>query len=250
MGIVHTLSDRAWLRGPFSRVAAGYIRLVFRTGDWRIIGEATPARFWDADKPFIGAFWHGRLLMMPCCWRQGKAIRVLISLRGEGPLIAAVISHFDLGAVYGSSTQGGTRALRALARASAEGNSVAVTPDGPLGPRMRVARGIISLARMTGLPILPVSYSARRAAVLKSWDSLLVPYPGSGGAIIWGEPVSVDPDADADALEAARIALETQMIALTNEADRLCGRNTVPPAAAVAEWAIAPDPDPEPSPPA
>ena len=246
MGIVHTLAERAWLRGPFSRLAAGYIRLVFRIGNWRIIGEAAPARFWDADQPFIVAFWHGRLLRMPCCWRHGKAIRVLISLRGEGPLIAAVISHFDLGAVYGSSTQGGASALRAMARASAEGISVAVTPDGPLGPRMRVASGIISLARVTGLPILPVSYSARRGAILKTWDSLLVPFPGSDGTIIWGEPVSVDRDADADAREEARIALETQMIALTNEADRLCGRNTVAPAAAVAESAIAPDHDPRP----
>jgi hypothetical protein len=76
----------------------------------------------------------------------------------------------------------------------------------------------------------------------------MVPYPGSDGAIVWREPVSVDSDADADALEAARISLETQMIALTSDADRLCGRTAVAPAAEVAEPADSSEHDSGPSP--
>ena len=74
--------------------AAQYIRIVYRTGRWRVVGEESPARLWDDGKPFIIAFWHGRLLMMPYAWRRGRAMNMLISQHRDGDLIAKLIREF------------------------------------------------------------------------------------------------------------------------------------------------------------
>ncbi len=212
--------------------AAQYIRIVYRSGHWRVVGGETPARHWDEGKPFIVAFWHGRLLMMPYAWRRGRAMNMLISQHRDGDLIAKTIGHFGLGTVRGSSRHGGAGALRSLVRALARNNYAGVTPDGPNGPRMRASDGIISVARLSGAPIIPVAFGASRRTILKTWDRFVVPLPFSRGVFVWGEPIRVARDADADALEAARKDVEDRLNAVTHEADRLCGRETVTPAPA------------------
>ncbi len=209
--------------------AAQYIRIVYRSGRWRVVGGETPARFWDEDKPFILAFWHGRLLMMPYTWRRGRALNMLISQHRDGDLIAKTIGHFGLGTVRGSSRHGGAGALRSLVRALARNHYGGVTPDGPNGPRMRASDGIISVARLSGAPIIPVTFGASRRTILKTWDRFVVPFPFSRGVFLWGEPIHVARDADAHAQEAARKDVEDRLNALTHEADRLCGRETVTP---------------------
>ncbi|MCH8183911.1 MAG: lysophospholipid acyltransferase family protein [Proteobacteria bacterium] len=212
--------------------AAQYIRIVYRTGRWRVVGGETPARLWDDGKPFIIAFWHGRLLMMPYAWRRGRAMNMLISQHRDGDLIAKTIGHFGLGTVRGSSRHGGAGALRSLVRGLAQNHHAGITPDGPNGPRMRASDGIISVARLSGAPIVPVTYGASRRTVLKTWDRFVVPFPFSRGVFLWGKPIHVARDADAHAQEAARKDVEDSLNALTYEADRLCGRETVTPAPA------------------
>jgi hypothetical protein len=94
---------------------------------------------------------------------------------------------------------------------------------------MRASDGVISLARLSGVPVIPATYGASRRKVLGSWDRFVVPLPFSRGVFLWGEPIQVARDADAAAQEAARQELEDRLNALTREADRLCGRETVPP---------------------
>lgn len=209
--------------------AAQYIRIVYRSGRWRVVGGETPARLWDEDKPFILAFWHGRLLMMPYTWRRGRFMNMLISQHRDGDLIAKTIGHFGLGTVRGSSRHGGAGALRSLVRALARNNYAGVTPDGPNGPRMRASDGIISLARLSGAPIIPVAFGASRRTILKTWDRFVVPFPFSRGVFLWGDPIHVARDADPHAQEAARKTVEESLNALTREADRLCGREPVTP---------------------
>ncbi len=223
MGLVRAISRHASVRRPFGHVAASYIRFVYGTGRWETLNGDTPASFWDRGKPFIGAFWHGRLLMMPCSWRPGVPIRVLISKRGDGPLIADIIRHFDLGTVRGSTTEGGATALRAMVKEIEDGAYGCITPDGPDGPRMRVSNGIISLARLTGVPILPSTFSTANRAILKGWDRLVLPRPFTKGVIIWGRPIYVPRQASKNEIRIARQTLELQLNAITDQADRLCG---------------------------
>ncbi|SLN41307.1 hypothetical protein OCH7691_01746 [Oceanibacterium hippocampi] len=213
-------------------VIAGYIWLVFRSGRWREQGGEVPRGFWDAGRPFIIAFWHGRLLMVPVFWRRGRRLRVLISQHRDGALIADSVAHFGLENIRGSSSRGATSALRAMLRTLQEGDCVGITPDGPRGPRMRASDGVVKLASRAGVPIVPAAFSARRRRLMPSWDRFVLPAPFSSGLFLWGEPIEVPARADAAALEVARADVERRLTALADEADRLCGQPPVPPATA------------------
>ncbi len=214
-------------------IGAHYIRFVHATGRWQTVRGDIPQRFWDTGQPFILSFWHGRLLMMPYCWRHGIPIHNLVSHHRDGQLIARTVLPFGFRSITGS------KALREMVKVLKAGEYVGMTPDGPRGPRMRAGDGVISVARLAGVPIVPVTYSVRRGRNLGTWDRFLVAAPFSRGVIVWGDPVEVSRDADADAAEAARQRVEAQLNAITEEADHLVGRDPVPPAPAPGEGAAA-----------
>ena len=227
MGLAKRIGKNERIRGALCWLGSLYIRLVWATGRWRVIGGHIPAAFWDQGKPFILAFWHGRLLMMPKSWRDSAQIHMLISQHRDGQLIARTVGHFGIATVEGSSTRGGAGALRAMLKALKAGEYVGITPDGPKGPRMRASDGIVAVARMSGCPVIPATYAAAGAKRLRSWDRFLIPLPFSRGVILWGEPISIGRDADE---AAARQLIEDAMNAQAAEADRLMGADPVMPA--------------------
>lgn len=215
---------------------AAYTRLVFRTGRWQVEAAPEAAPYLHDGATFIGAFWHGRLLILPCFWPVERPAQLLISRHRDGEVIARVLDRFGLATVRGSTAKGrnekgGGAALRAMVRGLKGGICVGITPDGPRGPRMRASEGIVALARLTEVPIIPLTYSAQPAITWQSWDRFLLPLPFARGRIVWGAPVHVAPDADAEALAGARRRLENALNDLTADADRALGRDPVPPAA-------------------
>ena len=218
------------VRRGFCWLASYYIRLTYHTGRWTVIGGETPKRFWDEGKPFILCFWHGRLMMLPYCWNPRKPVHMLISQHRDGQLIGRTISHFGIKTAAGSSTRGGAQALRTMVKALNQGDWVGITPDGPRGPRMRASEGIVSVARLAGVPIIPVAYGTTRGRFLSTWDRFLVAWPLGRGVIVWGKPIHVDRDAGPDAEEMARLQIEEGLNAVTAEADRLSGRLPIDPA--------------------
>jgi lysophospholipid acyltransferase (LPLAT)-like uncharacterized protein len=227
MGLAKQIGKNERIRGALCWLVSQYIRLVHLTGRWRVARGDIPAAYWDAGKPFILAFWHGRLLMMPKAWRKGAPIHMLISQHRDGQLIARTVAHFGIQTAEGSSTRGGTGALRVMLKALKAGEYVGITPDGPRGPRMRASEGIVAVARMSGCPIIPATYSARPRKLLRSWDRFLVPRPFGTGVFVWGEPIFVGKEDDP---ELSRRQVEAAMNALAAEADRLAGVETVEPA--------------------
>lgn len=211
-------------------VGANYIRLVWATGRWRAEGNAEAIRMWQAGEPFILSFWHGRLLMMPYCWDRAKIIHMLISQHRDGQIIANVVKHFGIRWMAGSSSKGGAQALRGMLKALKAGEYVGITPDGPRGPRMRASDGIVSVARLSGVPILPATFGVSAGKVLGSWDRFLVAWPFARGVIVWGEPIRVDRDADDTVQETARQKIEDELNRITREADAMTGRAAVAPA--------------------
>ncbi|MFA9461545.1 lysophospholipid acyltransferase family protein [Thiohalorhabdus methylotrophus] len=206
-----------------ARVASWVIRFLGRAVRWRTEVPVATARLLAEERPVILAFWHGRLLMIPVAYlRAGRRrVNVLISEHGDGELISRTIAHFGFGSVRGSSRRGALKAMRDLIRKVQEGADFAFTPDGPRGPAHQVQSGVIDLARRTGYPILPVTYSVRRGKVFSSWDGFLLPRPFTRGVFCWGEPHWVDAGDDS---ERARADLETAMQQLTRHADELAGR--------------------------
>lgn len=218
-------------------LAAQYIRLVWATGRWEIRNGATPERFWSRGEPFIIAFWHGRMLILPSMWPTTSKMHMLISMHRDGELIARAIGYFGHGTVRGSAAKagsakdkGGAAALRNMLKALKAHEYVGITPDGPRGPRMRATDGIVTVARVSGAPIIPCSYSARSRFVLGTWDRFVIPLPFTRGVIVWGEPITVAREADAAGVNAARLAVEAGLNAATNIADSVMGVEPVEPA--------------------
>jgi len=216
-------------------LAAQYIRLLHLTGRWRNEGVETANRLFAEGRPLILAFWHGRLLMMPYAWRHREHVHVLISEHRDGRLIAGAMARFGIPTVTGSTRRGGASAVLKLSRILRNGGVVAITPDGPRGPRMRVSIGIIHLARITGATILPMTYAASPRRRLASWDRFMLPFPFGRGLFLWGTPLSVASDSDEAALEAARRALEDELVSLTDKADAALGLSRTEPDASPAE---------------
>lgn len=211
-------------------LAALYIRLVRLTGRWRTVGADELYARIGRGEPVIGCFWHGRLLMIRYLWPRGRSAHVLISQHRDGRLISDAMHHLGIETVTGSSSRGGSGALRAMLALLKRGESVFVTPDGPRGPRMRVAPGIIRLAQMSGVPVYPGTCSVSRRRILSSWDRFMLALPFCRGVYVVGEPLTVPRDADDAALERAREELERRLNAITAEADRMVGQAPVEPA--------------------
>ena len=160
---------------------------------------------------------------------------MLISEHRDGALIANIIKHFGVGWIKGSTSKsgaqkGGAQALRTMLKALKAGEYVGITPDGPRGPRMRASEGIVMVAKMSGAAIIPVTYGIKGGKILGTWDRFLIGLPFSKGVVLYGPPIDVPRDADADALDAARQQLEASLNDRTAECDRLTGRDPVTPA--------------------
>lgn len=232
------LLRNAAVRGVLCALGAGYIRLVHATSSWRVEGGDVPRAYWDRGEPFIVAYWHGRILMMPYSWRRDKTMSLLISQHPDGQFIARLVGRFGLATIAGSTRRGGTAALRAMLRVLKAGGYVGVTPDGPRGPRMRASAGIIDVARLSGAAIVPAAYATSRRRVLSSWDRFVVALPFSRGVFVWGAPIEVPRDAGAEARERLRLTLEERLNGVTAEADRLVGQAAIEPAPMLDESSV------------
>jgi len=214
---------RPWRLRLLPLLVRGYLALIWRTSRIVAIGipEAELRRRFPS--PYIGAFWHQRMLWPAWAFR-GPDYAVLVSDHADGERIARAIGGLGTRAVRGSSLRGGIAALRAAARLLSAGVSVAVTPDGPLGPPGVAKPGVVALASLSGAPIVPMAYAARPDLVFSSWDRFRVPLPFGRAWTALGEPLVVPAGLDSVALEPYRAALEAALARLTDEVDRHAGR--------------------------
>ena len=220
----------AFTQKVISLLIIWYIHFVHWTGSWTRVNEEIPNKFHDAGKPFILALWHGRLAMMGLAWRYGVTVTVLASAHRDGRIIARVLEGFGFSVVHGSTNKGGANALRRLAVVLANGGVIGVTPDGPRGPRMRAAAGVIMLARLAQVPIIPMTFATSRRRIHTSWDRFVIPLPFARGVYLWGEPIQAPSSADKTLMEEKRLELECAITDLTAQADRLMGQESIAPA--------------------
>ncbi len=116
---------------------------------------------WQDGKKCVLAFWHGRLMMMPLMYK-GSGITVLVSQHKDGELVSRTMKRFNIDSVRGSSTRGWFGGVKGLLKDARKGRDLAITPDGPKGPRYKAQIGIINIAKSTGLPIFPIAFSASK----------------------------------------------------------------------------------------
>ena len=214
---------RRWRNTLLPVLIRSYLSLVWRTARVVSVGIPEAELRRRSPEPYIGAFWHQRMLWPAWAFR-GPNYAVLVSDHADGELMARAIAGLGTRTVFGSSLRGGIAGLRATARLLAEGVSVAVTPDGPLGPARVAKSGVVALASLAGAPIVPMAYAAKPDLVFSSWDRFCVPLPFARAWIAFGEPLVVPAGLDGAALEPHRAALEAALERLTDEVDRHAGR--------------------------
>lgn len=169
-----------------------------------------------ASPKVLYAFWHGRqLLLIPTFSSWGIATMNDVSWAGD--IQTRILQKFGYGAVRGSSTRQGVRALLEMKKAMDRGWSGAFAVDGPRGPAFQTKPGIVFLAKKMRLPIVPVTASASKAWILgNTWCRYLLPKPFSRCTVFLGRPLP--PTGDYDLLTAENI--DRSLDALTFAADQ------------------------------
>ncbi|MER3430694.1 MAG: hypothetical protein C4325_08940 [Blastocatellia bacterium] len=178
----------------------GLIRLIGLTLRFECEGEENLRRA-ESSGPVIFSIWHNRIFG-GIYYLRNRRIAVMTSESFDGEYIARFITRFGFGAVRGSSTRGGVRALVQMARLMRKDVPMAFTVDGPRGPKYKVKPGPILLARKTGRPIIPLSFEYRNRLELGSWDQMQIPLPFSRVRAYFAEPIFVPYEADEVAAEA------------------------------------------------
>ncbi|MEI6280153.1 MAG: lysophospholipid acyltransferase family protein [Verrucomicrobiae bacterium] len=165
-------------------------------------------------EPCLICFWHNRILGITLAAhrrypkRLRRGLTVLTSPSKDGEILAQLVGAFGMGAVRGSSSRRGSRALLELVRIIRDGKDIAITPDGPRGPRYRLGPGVILLAQATGATIVPAHASFSRAFRMKTWDGFLIPLPFSTISVRIDERITIPKDLGEDEFERARKNLE------------------------------------------
>ncbi len=210
----------------FGLLSGASLRLLGATWRIEILGDdprgtSSPSPTRHAASAEIAALFHET--MLPCVWFfRDQRYSVAVSRSGDGDLIRATLLALGYAEPSrGSSSRGGSAALRGLVRQHEDGTTVAVLVDGPRGPARVAKTGIVSLARLAKAPIQPVAFSARPAVRLGSWDQSLIPLPFARVVCAFGKPIEASADATEASEQAAARALDEALVALHHEADRV-----------------------------
>jgi lysophospholipid acyltransferase (LPLAT)-like uncharacterized protein len=209
----------------------GWLMLNLLGKSWRLDEDLQKMALIRKGSPIsavILVFWHNRLLTVTVNQRH-RGVHALRSSSRDGQLIANILRRFGFGTPAGSSSREGAAGLRKVVRAAMEGHDVAITVDGPKGPRGRFKAGAIQVAALSGCPIVPVITSANRAIRIRNWDRTTIPAPFSRVRIRYGDPVYVQKKMGAEPLELLRRSLETTMQELTDNLDREMNSPLIPP---------------------
>lgn len=219
MGWKKRLLKHPRTQGVLAWLLSLYIRLVFLTSrKTRHVAEDAKI-YMRGEENAVFAFWHGRMMLLPAFCPPRRKMHVLISLHRDGLLISKVIGHFGQDTVSGSSSRQGREALIKILKYLKSGDNISITPDGPRGPAQVAAAGTAAIARLTGRPVLPVTFSTTRSIRFKSWDRFMLALPFGHIAFFVGSPIVLPRDASGEQEEACRQQIEKAMNQLVEQAD-------------------------------
>ena len=167
----------------------------------------------NGDAPVIVCFWHTRILGITFAFdriypKKRNGVTVLTSPSKDGEILAQLVGAFDMKAVRGSSSRRGSSALLELVRLIRGGRDIAITPDGPRGPRYSLGPGIILLAQSTGVRIVPAHASFSRCVRMKTWDGFIIPLPFSKVSVTLDGALTIPGELTGEEFEEKRKNLE------------------------------------------
>lgn len=203
------LADK--LGPPLFRATYASLRFV-------VVGNEHLESTWRAGQPVVFVTWHGRILPLLYLFRDHKIV-MLVSQHRDGEYLARIGRGLGYESVRGSSTRGGFRALRELVRQLRRGHSLAITPDGPQGPRETLKPGALRAARITEVPVVPVMAGSSQSWWVEGWDSFMIPRPFAEVRVAVGVPRRIARDCSVRDLQTHAKLLESQLQELKGQVD-------------------------------
>ncbi len=187
-------------------IIRGYLHFI----KLEIINEQMIRNHLDNGGGLIAAIWHQRFFGVINYADQFKDYipSAIISKSRDGDLIAGLAKRLNFRPVRGSSSQGGREALAAMVEDLKVNRFAVHALDGPTGPPGVIKAGVIRMAQLSGMPIVPVYISVSRAWQLGSWDRFMIPKPFSTVTVHWDKPIYIQKDMDQETFEATRLQVE------------------------------------------
>ncbi len=198
-----------------------YCQLVWKTTRWQIFGVNRFYPIWEQDKSIILTIWHGRVLMIPYFWNKKRPLNALVSPHNDGRIAASFLKKVGFGIIDGSSNDGANVAAINLLRSLEKDEAIAIIPDGPRGPRMKMNISPLYFAKKSGKALFGATYSIEHSIVAKSWDAMLIPLPFCRGIVHVTQPYYIPADATDEDLERYRQQIEDELNNLTLRADQV-----------------------------
>ena len=193
--------------------------LISRSIRWEYLVQNEKSNIFNSNKEYIFCCWHNRLFLGPHLLPRNRVINALQSSHSDGMVTSIAFKYLGMNVILGSSKKGGMQAFRKMVKCIKLGESVAITPDGPKGPKEKVKEGIIKLAQITETSIIPLVWTTNKFKLMNSWDNFVLPYPFSKGVYSFGKPIYVKKQINEYELETARQNLENEIKRLTKEVE-------------------------------
>mgnify|MGYP001461816814 CR=1 FL=1 len=193
--------------------------LISRSIRWEYLVENEKSNIFNSNKEYIFCCWHNKLFLGPHLLPRNRVINALQSSHSDGMVTSLAFKYLGMNVILGSSKKGGMQAFRKMVKCIKSGESVAITPDGPKGPKEKVKEGIIKLAQITETSIIPLVWTTNKFKLINSWDNFVIPYPFSKGVYSFGKPIYVKKQINEYELENARQNLENEIKRLTKEVE-------------------------------
>ena len=193
--------------------------LISRSIRWEYLVQNEKSNIFNDNKEYIFCCWHNKLFLGPHLLPRNRVINALQSSHSDGMVTSLAFKYLGMNVILGSSKKGGMQAFRKMVKCIKLGESVAITPDGPKGPKEKVKEGIIKLAQITETSIIPLVWTTNKFKLINSWDNFVLPYPFSKGVYSFGKPIYVKKQINEYELETARQNLENEIKRLTKEVE-------------------------------
>lgn len=210
-----------WTVGPLARLGAATVLEWLGSLRFTYLYDDPAFGPQNITAPAIYLFWH-EMMLFPAYSHSRQRFAVLSSLHSDGELMARLLGHLGFSVIRGSTRKRGMSALRGLMRTS-KVNHIAITPDGPRGPRRVVQHGSIFLASRTGMPILPAGFAFEHCWRLNNWDRTALPKPCSRAVGLLGTPIIVPPELNSEGIEQYRLKVQSAMDDVQSRAEAEVG---------------------------
>jgi lysophospholipid acyltransferase (LPLAT)-like uncharacterized protein len=198
-----------------------YLSMVFVTSRRKFIfaDEFNMEKFQNESSVY--AFWHGRMSLMFFMRSKNKLVNIFISSHADGKIIGNVSKFFDINVIWGSSNKNPMGSVRNIFAALAKKECMAITPDGPRGPRFEINSAIAKIASKYNVPVIPMTFASSRRKIFSSWDRFILPLPFSKLALIYGKPIKIPQSLTDEGLGRINAVIKKELDDICAKADQL-----------------------------